>query len=186
MKYGNIWARIGGGLIDLLIVLVIATVILFCWGFLIGLNGTDAKYSKELQEEIWEGRALLVGLFVDAVYTISMQASSNKATVGQGAFDLVIVKSSGENASLRRLAFRYLISIPSSLVLKLGYVIAIFTNRKQTLHDLIANTVVIQKNVSFQNEELIKEKESNGGKEFFVFIVSLIGFFLVAYIFKNK
>jgi len=55
MKYGTILARIGGGLIDLIIVLLISAIILFCWGLLIGLGGKEAYLSEEMQVELWKG-----------------------------------------------------------------------------------------------------------------------------------
>jgi uncharacterized RDD family membrane protein YckC len=185
MKYGSIWARIGGGLIDLLIVLIISAVLLFCWGVLIGIKNTDLNLSVEEQAIMWKARGLLVGLLVDAIYTVVLQTSNKQATLGQSAFDLIVVKNNGEKANFGQVLSRYLISIPSSLIFKLGYVIAIFTKRKQTLHDLIANTVVIEKNEIIEKEELVLDKKSNGGKEFIVFITTILGFILVAYIIKN-
>ena len=185
MKYGSIWARIGGGLIDLLIVLIISSVILFFWGFFIGIKNTDLNLSAEEQAIMWKARGLLVGLLVDLIYTVVLQTSNKQATLGQSAFDLIITKNNGEQANFGQILIRYLISIPSSLILKMGYVIAIFTKRKQTLHDLIANTVVLEKNEIIEKEEIVIDKKSSGAKEFFVFIATILGFILVAYLIKN-
>ena len=180
MKYGTVWARIGGGLIDLIIVLVISAIILFCWGFLIGLGGKEAFLSEEMQTQLWKGRGLLVGLLVDAIYTISMQASSQQATYGQKASDLIIVKSDGSKVGIGALVARYLISLISSIFIKLGYLVAVFTKRTQTLHDLIIDTVVIEKESNYvqaqadlnTNEELVK-KSNNFWIIFGIFIFAL-------------
>jgi len=145
MKLATLWARIGGGLVDLLIVLLISAVILFCWGFLIGLGGKEAYLSEEMQTQLWKTRGLLVGLLVDAIYTVTLQTSTRQATLGQSAFDLIVTKKNGEKASVMQLIVRYLVSIPSSLILKIGYLIALITKHKQTLHDLVANTIVLEK-----------------------------------------
>jgi uncharacterized RDD family membrane protein YckC len=184
MKYGTIWARIGGGLIDLIIVLVISAIILFCWGLLIGLGGKEAYLSEEMQTQLWKGRGLLVGLLVDAIYTISMQASSQQATFGQKASDLIIVKSDGTKASVGVLMTRYFISLISSILLKLGYLVAVFTKRTQTLHDLITDTVVIDKSTSNYLSEindinLNEEKENNQKNSLIIFVVIMIGLFLI-------
>lgn len=110
MKLATLWARIGGGLIDLLIVLIISAVILFCWGFLIGLSGKEAYLTEEMQTELWKGRGFLVGLIVDMFYTVGLQASKKQATYGQKAFDLKIIKSNGDAVGVASLIFRYVIS----------------------------------------------------------------------------
>jgi uncharacterized RDD family membrane protein YckC len=160
MKYGSIWARIGGGLIDLLIVIIITGVVVFCWGLIVGLGGKEAHLSQALQKEIWSARGFIVGIIVDALYTIGMQASANQATYGQKASDLVIVKSDGSKPSASVIVARYLLSLISSVLIKIGYVVAIFTKRKQTLHDLISDTVVIEKN-DFTNQIKTKKNEKD-------------------------
>lgn len=98
MKYGSIWARIGGGLIDFLIVLIISSVILFFWGFFIGIKNTDLNLSAEEQAIMWKARGLLVGLLVDLIYTVVLQTSNKQATLGQSAFDLIITKNNGKKS----------------------------------------------------------------------------------------
>lgn len=160
MKYGSIWARIGGGLIDLLIVLIISAALLFCWGFFIGIKNTDLNLSVDEQAIMWKARGLIVGLLVDAIYTVALQTSTRQATLGQSAFDLIVTKKNGERASLAQVIVRYLISIPSSIILKIGYLIALITKHKQTLHDLVANTVVLEK-----TQEVIEFETTNNNVE---------------------
>lgn len=97
------------------------------------------------QAIMWKARGLIVGLLVDAIYTVALQTSTRQATLGQSTFDLIVTKKIGERASLAQVIVRYLISIPSSIILKIGYLIALITKRKQTLHDLVANTVVLER-----------------------------------------
>ena len=144
MKYGTIWARVGGGIIDFLIVAVISAAALFGWGFLIGLNGSERNLSPAASDALWQGRGFLVGLLVDMVYTITTQASEKQATYGQSAVGLKLVNNDGTKASTAKIIARYFLSLISTIVLKIGYLIAIFTRKNQTLHDLISETVVIE------------------------------------------
>lgn len=84
-----------------------------------------------------------------------------------------------KKANFGQILIRYLMSIPSSLILKMGYVIAIFTKRKQTLHDLIANTVVLEKNEIIEKEEIVIDKKSSGAKEYVVFMATILGYIIV-------
>jgi uncharacterized RDD family membrane protein YckC len=180
MKLATLWARIGGGFIDLLIVLVISTIILFGWGFSIGLSGKEVNLSADLQDELWKGRGLLVGFLVDLIYTVTLQASSQQATLGQKASDLIIVKSDGTKASIGTLTARYFLSLISSIFIKLGYLVALFTKRKQTLHDLIADTVVIEKNLRILSDENIEINQNNDSASNQKNIKIIIGLFLIA------
>jgi len=144
MKYGTIWARVGGGIIDFLIVAIISAVVLFGWGFLIGINGSERNLSPAASDALWQGRGFLVGLLLDMVYTITTQASEKQATYGQSAVGLKLVNNDGTKASTAKIIARYFLSLISTIVLKIGYLIAIFTRKNQTLHDLISETVVIE------------------------------------------
>ena len=152
--------RIGGALIDLIIVLVITAIIMFIWGFVVGLNGNEANYSKEYSDTLWKARGALVALVVDLVYTVGMQSSNAKATLGQKAVGVCIVKSNMEKAPVGILLIRYFISIFSSVLLKIGFFIALFTKNKQTLHDLVAGTIVIN-NENSASLDFSKNSSSN-------------------------
>jgi len=136
--------RTGGALIDLLVVLIITAIVLFIWGVVVGINGSESRYSKEISEAIWEGRGIFVCLLVDLIYTVAMQSSNARATLGQKAVGVCIVKTNMLKASIGTLVLRHFISIFSSVLLKVGFLIAVFTKNKQTLHDLIAGTIVIE------------------------------------------
>ncbi len=144
IKIARLMPRTGGALIDLLIILIMSSIVLFIWGFVVGLNGSERNLSNEYSEHLWQGRGILVWLVADLIYTVGMQSSSARATLGQKAVGVCVVKTNMLNASIGTLVLRHFISIFSSLLLKVGYLIALFTKNRQTLHDLIAGTIVIE------------------------------------------
>lgn len=167
-KIARLIPRIGGGLIDLLIVLIISSVILFFWGFFIGIKNTDLNLSAEEQAIMWKARGLLVGLVADLIYTVSMQLSSKRATLGQQAVGVCIVKVNYEKATFGDLLLRYFISIISSILLKIGFLIAVFTKDKRTLHDLIAGTMVVEAETTVEQTTYSYEQQTkpiNGSAE---------------------
>ena len=166
-KIARLIPRIGGALIDLLIVLIVSAIIIFVWGFAVGVNGSEKHYAKEISEELWKARGLLVGLVVDLIYTVSMQLSSKRATLGQQAVGVCIAKVNYEKATLGALLIRYIISLFSSILLKLGYLIAIFTVRKQTLHDLIAGTIVVEQDIQEKSKKEDIQKIHNKAKNLY-------------------
>jgi len=156
INIARVMPRIGAAFIDILLVAIITTVIMFFWGVVIGLNGSESNYSQEYIEELWKGRGFLVGLLVDFAYTTFLMQSQMQATLGMRALSLNIIKENGDTVKFGAAVLRYLISIISSILLKLGYLFAIFSSKNQTLHDLIAGTIVIDKKNSYSDTASIK------------------------------
>ena len=160
MKIATLWARIGGALIDLIIVLLISSIILFVWGFLIGMDDSELNLSKHQSELLWIARGTLVGLFVDCVYSVFMMTGSEQATYGQKAVGIKIVNDNGTKISFGTAIGRWVGSVFSSLLLKIGFLIAIFIKNKKTLHDLMAGTIVVESEHSNQKNEKNIETEN--------------------------
>ena len=84
----------------------------------------------------------LLALLAPAVYEIVMIGQQG-ATIGKKSRRLVVVRTNGEAVSMGRSVLRYLIKMFLSSILLIGYLMALFTAKKQALHDLIADTIVV-------------------------------------------
>ncbi|NVB39524.1 RDD family protein [Pseudenhygromyxa sp. WMMC2535] len=100
--------------------------------------------------------SLLAGLFgvdshgalaslVSWLYFASQESSGWMATVGKRLMGLVVQGVDGRQLSFGRASLRWAARWLSSLAMGLGYLLALFNERRQTLHDLIAGTVVTQR-----------------------------------------
>lgn len=78
------------------------------------------------------------------LYHAGFEASTLQATPGKLALGLRVCDKQFQRISLQRSTIRYFSSFLSGLLLHLGYLIALFTERKQTLHDLISETYVLR------------------------------------------
>ena len=109
---------------------------------------TDAGNNVHIH---WHGDWLTLGLLLLAssvttwLYSSILQSSSRQATVGQRALGLVITDLDGNRISFARASGRYLATLLTGLTFGIGYLMMIWTKRKQTLQDKIAGTVVIPK-----------------------------------------
>lgn len=90
----------------------------------------------------------LFGILTSWLYFAFMESSSNQATLGKMALGIKVVDSRGNRISFARATGRHFGKILSGLVLCIGYIIAGFTARKQALHDLMADCLVINKTAS--------------------------------------
>ena len=87
----------------------------------------------------------LVTLLLQLFYYAFFHASFNAATPGKMLIGIKVVRSDGKNISFLRAVARYFATIPSAIILGIGYLMAGFTDRKQALHDMICDTVVVDK-----------------------------------------
>jgi uncharacterized RDD family membrane protein YckC len=90
---------------------------------------------------------LLYGVVVLVVYWLyfALQESSSKmSTVGKRVCGLVVTDLQGAQISFGKATLRYLLSNVSYLTLWIGFLMAAATEKKQTLHDILAGTVVIK------------------------------------------
>jgi len=74
-----------------------------------------------------------------------MESSSRQATLGKMALGIVVTDMDGKRISFGRAVGRNLGKIISQIILLIGYFMIAFTQKKQGLHDIIANCLVVVK-----------------------------------------
>lgn len=82
-------------------------------------------------------------LLVMAAYAPVLESSEVRATIGKHLMGIQVADLSGGRISFRTGLIRYVMKFVSSVLLFAGYFVAFFTEKKQTLHDLVAETVVV-------------------------------------------
>ncbi len=87
-----------------------------------------------------------IGLPVLAIlYQALFESSIMQATPGKMIAQIVVTDYRGERASFLRCFVRNISRIISSSIFMLGYLMVLFTDKQQTLHDIIAGTYVVKK-----------------------------------------
>lgn len=87
----------------------------------------------------------VVGLVVGLAYFAGFHASSSMATLGKMAVGIKVVRSDGERIGFLRGVGRYFALFVSSIPLGIGFIMAGFTDCKRALHDMMCDTVVVDK-----------------------------------------
>jgi uncharacterized RDD family membrane protein YckC len=126
------YAGVGSRFIALLIDGVILGVI----GSVIGLivDGDAASTS---------GTSSILSVVISAAYFIGLIGSSG-LTLGGRVLGVRVVDANGQQPSYGTAAIRWIGSYVSALILLIGYLMAFWDGRKQTLHDKIASTYVVK------------------------------------------
>ncbi len=87
-----------------------------------------------------------LAILTPLLYHVMLETGPNQATLGKQWMGLRVVKLDGQTISKGQCIIRFVVRIfLSGAFLGLGYFLALFTQHKQALHDLIANTVVVER-----------------------------------------
>ncbi len=79
------------------------------------------------------------------LYYAIMESSGKQATLGKLALGLKVTDLNGNKISFARATGRYFAKIITGLTFYIGYLMVLFTEKKQTLHDMIAGCVIVKK-----------------------------------------
>ncbi len=87
---------------------------------------------------------LLVGAGLAVVYTVWLESSAWQATLGKKILGLRVVDLDGQRITFWKSASRNFNKSISSLILGIGYLMPLWTAKRQTLHDRMAHCLVIK------------------------------------------
>jgi len=134
--------------IDSMVVTAGLFIIFFFESFILGIFGIFFKEGSQLARLVGTtgGLVLLATLFlVPWIYNAAMESSFKQATLGKMALGMIVTDMDNKRISFWRASGRYFGKILSSLILMIGFLMPIFTEKKQALHDIIAKCLVISK-----------------------------------------
>lgn len=139
------WKRVAAYLIDSFIVGMAGAVMGGVVGAMMGagmaVSGTGGAGGMMLVQVVtW-----LLGIAIGIAYYAGFHASGMQATPGKMAVGIKVVRPDGEGISFARGAGRYFAAMLSGLLLCVGYLMAAFTARKQALHDMMTDTLVVDR-----------------------------------------
>jgi uncharacterized RDD family membrane protein YckC len=133
------WIRFAASFIDFVILVVISVVPVLIWLF----SGDNLPEEGETVDlPAWTDWIFYVVLFVYSIVFIAHWG----ATPGKRLLNVYVLDAKGrQHVGYVRAIVRALASIPSFLLLLIGYIMVAFRQDKRGLHDLIAGTYPTQK-----------------------------------------
>jgi uncharacterized RDD family membrane protein YckC len=87
----------------------------------------------------------LISIALNWLYYSLMESSQRQATVGKLALGIKVTDMNGNRISFLNATGRYFGKIISGAIFMIGYIMIIFTEKKQGLHDIMAGTLVVRK-----------------------------------------
>ncbi|MDR2872811.1 MAG: RDD family protein, partial [Xanthomonadaceae bacterium] len=149
--YAGFWKRAAAYLLDGLVVGVISYIIsmilivVMMMLFVAGMQSPTPSAVPEAVMLISQVIMQLVGLGISAAYYGGFHSSERQATLGKMVVGIKVVRSDGSRITLSRGIGRFFAIFLSSLPLGFGFIMAGFTARKQALHDMVCDTLVVDK-----------------------------------------
>jgi len=149
ITYAGFWKRTAAFLIDSVVLsLVYAPIYLYLLYYpaMEKLNSGIAPSERELVQFLWAYflSSFLLCLFL-WIYSAGMESSSKQGTLGKIALGIQVTDINGNRISFWRATGRNCAKLLSVLIMYMGFLMAAFTDRKQTLHDVMSGCLVINK-----------------------------------------
>jgi uncharacterized RDD family membrane protein YckC len=135
LGYAGFWQRFAASFIDSLVLMVVGLVVGVAFGLMMVAAGSDDPV-------ILEALGNLIGLLLGWIYYALMESSSKQATLGKMALGIKVTDLDGNRIGFGKATGRHFGKIVSALILCIGYLMMLWSPRKQTLHDVMAGCLV--------------------------------------------
>ena len=142
MTYASFWKRVAAYFIDIIIYGLIKTAGAIFLAVLLGITGilnhTNTIHGQLQTTLLW--MFFTIACFL--LYFVWPESSTAQATLGKRIMGLKVTDSAGQRISFWRSLGRNLGMYISGLILGIGYLMCLWTERKQCLHDMLADCIV--------------------------------------------
>ena len=142
-NYATFWHRLGAYLIDYVLISLVTCPI----GMVTGAMSAMAEQSGgDAAQAASAGMTVLlyvVAIVAGWLYNALMESSSWQGTVGKRVLGIRVTDLDGNRINFGRATGRYFGKIISSMICAVGFIMVLFTERKQGLHDMMASTLVL-------------------------------------------
>ena len=144
VQYAGFWRRFAAALIDGLITAPVSFVIQLAFG----VSPFSGDLATQLDAPGWLVRytgANTLAIVLAWLYSALMESSRYQATLGKMALGIAVTDMNGRRISFARATGRHFGKWVSSLILCIGHFMIAFTQKKQGLHDIMADSLVVVK-----------------------------------------
>jgi uncharacterized RDD family membrane protein YckC len=138
-------------LIDVIILTVVSMILFGILGA-VGIMGASSAETSDTAGMMaaMMGASLLVNVVALAIqvgYFTYFESSDRQGTIGKTAMGLIVADENGNRLDTQKALIRNIMRLVSGMICLIGYLMAFFTDKKQTLHDIVAKTNVYTKPV---------------------------------------
>ncbi len=130
--YGGFWERFAAAIIDGIILYIPVALLQYSMG------GPAQEFSAMMLSQN------IIAVSIQWIYFAIMESGNNQATFGKKALGLKVTDMQGERITFARATGRYFGKFVSAIIFFIGYLMMLWSPKKQTLHDVMAGTLIIK------------------------------------------
>ena len=144
LNYASFWKRFAAAVIDSIIVYILVAILqplimkplAMNSGFMLGNIGAFLAFAILVS---------IVAVLAYWIYHAAFESSSKQATPGKMALGIKVTDLNGGRIGFGKATGRYFGKILSMVILYIGFIMVAFTEKKQGLHDKMADCLVVNK-----------------------------------------
>lgn len=137
-EYAGFWKRAAAYIIDTALTMFVG----YAVGWVSGIAYLGITGSGHGLRYI----GFIAGVVVCWLYWAVMESSPKQATLGKLALGIKVTTGAGNRPSFARASGRFFAKYLSGLILLVGFIMVAFTAKKQGLHDIMADCIVVNDN----------------------------------------
>ena len=183
--YSTFWTRLLAFIVDQVILSVVVYFIAYY-----PCAGDDSYFC---QFRYIQANAYFYGILINWLYNAILECSSYQGSIGKILVGLKVTDINGERVSFVQASIRHFSKIVSGLILGIGYLFIFFTKKKQALHDLMANTLVVKgfKDVDIKREEenvisSTTSEDTNKGRRSNYVVIFILSFLILVFLLSTE
>jgi uncharacterized RDD family membrane protein YckC len=141
ITYAGFWKRLAASFIDsfvLAFIQLVAVFVLFLF-FHTKLLTLNPNEIPDYLKIVFSG----LGIVLSWLYFAGMESSDRQATYGKSWVGIKVTDLHGKRISFMKATTRFITKLVSQSILFIGYLMAGFTTKKQALHDMMAQCLVV-------------------------------------------
>ena len=127
-KYAGFFLRFLGFFVDLFLLSILLSPVLYIFRVL----NLEELYNFVFFILVW-------------LYYSTLESSRLQGTIGKFLIGIKVVDYNNNRIDFTKATLRYVSSLLSMMFLFFGYLMILFTEKKQSLHDIISKTLVVRK-----------------------------------------
>ena len=135
LDYASFWRRLGAAVIDGLLLFFVGSII----ARILGINPFEQQSMR------FEIIVNLIGLVEYWLYFAILESSKWQGSLGKRALGIVVTDQTGNRISFSKATGRHFAKIISFIILLIGFLMVLWDEKKQGLHDKLAKTLVIRR-----------------------------------------
>ena len=143
-EYAGFWLRVWAGAIDITLEAIAALLLTIIVGYTVKLIVSRSGVSP-ITGSYLTGIAFIAVLTLGGwLYSAFCESSKWRATIGKRIIGLEVVNASGGKLTFGQASVRHFMKFLSLFTVAVGFMMAGWTKRRQALHDIPADCVVIR------------------------------------------